>query len=200
MASSVTAYTSLYPLVVPELPGIETVHLLQEFRNVGRDFCRRSEAWREELSPVNIVADKTTYALPMEYDVMVLRIVSLKTGGTTADPISASEYELVNGQNTVVLDDAPSSALTDGLIVKVVLMPHLFTDDLAAHFMEKWGESICAGVKAAFMRMPNKKWSNDTMADQYAKDYAADICWARFDNEHNNKTMNVEVEYNNWAV
>ena len=159
MASTITTYPALYPLLTPELPGIEPVQMLQQIQVTAREFFRDTECWRDELSPVNIVVDKTTYALPKLYDAMIHRIIWVTTGGTTSDPIPVDDYDLIEDY-MLELANAPSAALADGLVVKAVFIPYLFSSEIPTFLMEKRGEAIAAGVKAALMVQNNKKWSD----------------------------------------
>jgi hypothetical protein len=197
MASTVTAYTSFYPLLVPELPGIENVLMLQQIQLTAREFFRDTESWREELSPVNIVVDKTTYALPKLYDAMIHRIIWVKTGGDTADPIEVDDYNLIEDY-MLELENAPDTALTDGLIVKAVFIPYLFSNEIPTFLMEKWAEAIAAGVKAALMMQNNKKWSNAERGQLYAQEFYNWQARARFDNVHKNKVGVATVGFNDW--
>ena len=200
MPAIITDYTSLYSLVIAELAGVPMPLMSQQFSLIGREFCRATEAWVEYLSPVNIKTDIVRYALPMDYDVMVRRILSVRINGHNSHPIHPSQYEYVDGENTIILRHKPTADIANGLIVEVVLVPFLYSTVLSATFLEKWGEGIAAGVKSAFMIMKNKTWSDPDRAAVYRRDYLSAQADARFDKTHKNKRDNVAVSYNEWAV
>lgn len=46
----ISRYSDLYTQLQVDLPGIETPYLLHMLQKAGREFCIRSEAWREKLT------------------------------------------------------------------------------------------------------------------------------------------------------
>jgi len=70
----VAAYSTLYPFLVPELPGCPTHLILQALQQVGRDFCRITEAWHEELDSQVITDYQQDYVLSHAYNAEIQRI------------------------------------------------------------------------------------------------------------------------------
>lgn len=61
--------------------------------------------------------------------------------------------------------------MPNDLIVRAVLLPRMLCNELAAWFMEKWGEGIIAGTKAELMSMKNKNWSSPERVQFFQAEY-----------------------------
>lgn len=190
----ISNYSDLLPLVVPELPGCPEPLILQSLRQAGRDLCGESEAWRDTIE-MNIVASQSDYVLVPIWDAEIRRIIEVRVGGTTSAEISPSLYEFTPSTNTLTLDSEPSAALTDGLVVKVALVPTLFANELAGWFMERWNEGVVAGCKAMLMLMPGKKWTNQPLSQKYLHDFAHSVALARHEIVGQSKRMVNRVQF-----
>lgn len=62
--SRVAAYSTLYPFLVPELPGCPQNIILQALQKAGRVFAIRTQAWREDVFPVALTNYQRDYAIP----------------------------------------------------------------------------------------------------------------------------------------
>jgi hypothetical protein len=208
MPSTITNLQALYPLCLPELKGMipngsGAVPLLDQYLSTTfRLFCRRTEAWREIIGPMNIVSGSNIYALPLIYDVWVRRIIWLRDSGWHSVPLSSHSYDLINttSGSSVVLKQMPSANYSAALILEVVLMPYMYSQTLSPVFLEKWSEAIAAGAKANLMAMPDKAWSNPQMSAYYQSQFDRFVGEARFDNTHKNKSGITQIQYNQWAV
>lgn len=90
--SDVAALTTLYPLVVPELPSAPDLPLvLQALQRATRDFCEKTGAWREEIAPMVAVDYQQDYTLQNDYSADIERILWVKLQGSARDE---QEYEL----------------------------------------------------------------------------------------------------------
>lgn len=184
-------YSELYPRMVDDLPGCNQDRImLNALKDAGRLFCRKTEAWRVELDPIDIVADQATYDLDtvIEFDAVVLRFLWVKTGGDDADPIPDSYY-LLNGETTLEFQDdvVPDAALTDGLIVKLALLPRLGTVELDEGFMERHAEAIVGGAMATLLKKKGKPWYNPDLAAEYFLDWRRGLCEATAEVTRGNK-------------
>jgi len=166
-------YQDLYPMLKVELPGCPEPLILQELQRIGRNFCIDTEAWQEKLSLINLVAAQTDYPLVHVFEADIQRIVYVRIGTDDDSPdddtadTDPNQYNLVVGSTTGILNvlrfrDAlkPPAAVTNGLLVKVVLVPRAFASELAPWFMERWVEGIIAGVLGNLKAQKGKTWSD----------------------------------------
>lgn len=183
-----TTFNDLLNLVLPEVPGCPTALAVQHLQMAARQFCADSEAWREKLDPINLVADDVTYTLTPLYDAEVRRITDVwirtaadVTAGNDGTLLTYDQYEFDPTGSVLTLDDAvePQEAVTSGLVVKVVLVPYLVTNvdsivtqgGISATFLNYWAEPIMARSKSTLMRMVRTAWANPQMAAVYQAEY-----------------------------
>lgn len=88
--------------------------------------------------------------------------------------------------------------VTDDLIVKVVLLPRLFTCELAGYFMEKWAEGLAAGAVASLKSMKNKSWSDPQGAAEKRAQYDLFKALARRETYTENKQQPVMIQRTSW--
>jgi hypothetical protein len=152
---------------------------------MGRRFCVETEVWRKELAAIDIVASQTQYGLdPAEVtdaesaqpEPEIRKLVWAKISGSVQD---AATYELVKYTGAAVsgtyaqtpqyavefLEDyVPTSAITGGLEVKVVLVPNWNSSYISDFILSAYGFPIAAGAMADMMLMPGKPWYNPDRA------------------------------------
>lgn len=61
--------------------------------------------------------------------------------------------------------------MPNDLITRVVMIPRIHSNELAAWFMEKWGEGIIAVTKAELVAMKNKNWSSPERVTFFKEEY-----------------------------
>jgi heat shock protein HslJ len=91
--TQVTAYSSLLPYMVTELPMCPDNLISQVLAKTGREFCRRTEAWQEDLDIIAGVEYQQEYTLTHSYSAYVHRLLWVKVGSSPYPPHS---YELVD--------------------------------------------------------------------------------------------------------
>jgi len=89
--SQVAAYSTLYPLVLPHLPGYDERLVAQAFKRVGRDFAQKSNAWREDLPPLAVNDYQQDYRLSVPTSSFPHRIWWVKVNNSLIDQ---DDYEL----------------------------------------------------------------------------------------------------------
>jgi len=183
-----TTFNDLLNLVSPEVPGCPTALAVQHLQMAARQFCADTEAWREKLDPINLVANDLTYTLTPLYDAEVRRVIEVwirtaadVTAGDDGTLLTYDQYEFDPTGSVLTLDDSiePQLAVTSGLVVKVVLVPNLVTNvdsiatqgGITATFLNYWAEPIMARSKSTLMRMVWTAWANPQMATVYQAEY-----------------------------
>jgi hypothetical protein len=190
-----TTFSGLLPLLVPDLPNCPKQVILQYARQAARDFCIETEAWQEELAPIDLVDETVDYTLVIPYDAEVRRImeVYIRTEEDVDDGLDGTlqdydKYEFTP-PTTLTLDDSiePQDDVTDGLVVKVVLVPQLFEDvhsettqaGISSTFLNSWAEPIIARTLYLLKRMTRKDWSDPQGAALALSDYNRGVTAAK---------------------
>jgi len=183
-----TTFNDLLNLVLPEVPGCPSALAVQHLQMAARQFCADTEAWREKLDPINLVANDLTYALTPLFDADVRRVMEVwirtaadVTAGDDGTLLTYDQYEFDPTGSVLTLYDSiePQLAVTSGLVVKVVLVPNLVTNvdsiatqgGISATFLNYWAEPIMARSKHTLMRMVRTAWANPHMAGVYQAEY-----------------------------
>lgn len=183
-----TTFSDILNMVMPEVPGCPVALATQHVQQAARQFCADSEAWREKLSPINLVADDATYTLTPGYDCEVRRVLDVwirtaddVTNGNDGTLLTYDQYEYDPAGSVLTLDDTiePQEAVANGLVVRVMLVPYLSTNvdtiavqgGISATFLNYWAEPIIARAKYTLMRMLRTAWANPNMAQVYLDEY-----------------------------
>lgn len=82
----VTSYSQLLPFVLPEVPGCSPDIATFMLKRVGRRFCERTEAFRDDLGPLGIVDYRQDYVLVHPYDASIHRILAVKVNSIEQPP------------------------------------------------------------------------------------------------------------------
>ncbi|MFA5107766.1 MAG: hypothetical protein WC497_05595 [Patescibacteria group bacterium] len=80
-----TAYSDLYPLMTPELPGCPEPFILQALKKSLRKFCQDSDAWREQLASIDLKDGILDYSLVSAVDAEIRHVVEVRIGAEIVD-------------------------------------------------------------------------------------------------------------------
>ena len=207
-------YTDLYPYLSPELPGCPDPVILQALQKAGRMFCLDTEAWWEQLKPVNLVDGQVSYRISPSWEAEVKRIRDLRintaegiANGDEGDPVNPALYDFYPAgnktplgtsisENTVILDDSlePADNVTNGLEVSIILVPYLDSDKLDPVFLNSWIEALIGRAMADLMSMTGKKWMNPGRANVYELQYQKARSRAKIEKIRGNTSKDTDVE------
>lgn len=166
-------YTDYMARLIPDLPGCPQSIILQQLQQTMRDICLDTEAWMEESEAIDIVTGQVRYDLfpAFDYEVDIHRVLEVQVQESTIYP---DRYKLID-QRYVELEDVPTANVTDGLVVKVVLVPTYTADRISPTFMNRYAKGIMAGCKSALQLQPKKPWSNPDLGIMNKKIYEDDV-------------------------
>jgi len=161
-------YDELYDDMVPDLGGKCTQPLmLKALQNAGRRFCKKTEAWIEQLDPVNLVSTQREYVLDWDDCATVARIVEVRQN--TAAGIAAGNKGAITKERfyewdgdetlTFLSGGVPSYDVTNGLEVKAAFFPHRQTCTIGEKVLEKYCDGILGWAMADLLSQ-NKPWKN----------------------------------------
>lgn len=118
--SQVTALTTLYPDMTSDLPGCDTNKMLLALQKATRDFCNETDAWHEELDPLQAYDYQQDYFLtvPNSYSAQFHRINWLKINKVEYDTTWFDLHEggVLRLLNTAIFRDLDDMLLTCGTI------------------------------------------------------------------------------------
>lgn len=170
------------PLDVPYPTAINAL------RMAAIEFCDRSMVYVADLDPVSVVADEATYSLDAPNGTKVVRIEQAWFNGVKLTPTTRldlardyANWPTITGSPThytqenteeVILFPKPTSALADGLTMKVALKPSRTATVIENWLLEKYQDDIFYGAKWHLFEMTDKPWANGD---------AAMYCKAKFD-------------------
>ena len=150
MGLNVVKYADLISRMARDIPNFDYNDTLQALQDAGREFCNLSEAWFENLTSINIVADQQSYTLATDYPAHFKRVKSVHilsstdvTNGEEGRLMDSSYYKLVLPATLKFqVNHTPSTAVTGGLVVEVVFTPNMGANELPAWLMSRWGDGI----------------------------------------------------------
>jgi len=98
-----------------ELPGMYNNELvLQALKVTGREFCRKTEVFREELEPLPVVDYQQDYTLSFPYDASIHRIHAVRINGAYQ---ASANYELIEETTLRFASGAVPQGIDDRCLV-----------------------------------------------------------------------------------
>lgn len=214
----ITAYSDLLPYVIPELSGCPEPMITQALQRAGRRFCTDTEVWQKELTAMNIVASQAQYGLnPAEVtDIVgaqpepeVRKIAWVKisdaqqevytyklakyTGAASVSPAQTPQYALEFYEDYV-----PDTAITAGLVVKVVLIPNWSSSYISDFVLSGYGDAIGSGALSDLLMMPGKPWFNPNRAAFHVDIWNQGLGVAVKDRYTDRNSADLRVVYQDW--
>lgn len=196
--AGITTITELYSRITPELPGCPLPLVKLTLQDVMRDFCIKTELWRETITQ-DLVDEQTAYTLaPTATEADIRRIVEV----TIEDheyPLDTALYEF-DGDETLTLDDdiEPTADYTSGLVTKVVLVPQINSEEWDSALMNRWSEALVVGTKARLMDDDKEGWGNPRRAARYAIEYQTQLALGSIETNREHKTGSVTIAAREW--
>lgn len=190
--SGVVRYDQLYGRLRSRIaPGCGEGVMLQALRESGRKFCEQTGAWRENMTPITTVADQQVYTVVNQWsaDIIAINRVGLRTADEIADDADADGTEIYCGSYTFhpgrselrFLNGLTSSAVTDGLLVNVSLVPRYEADEIAEWLVNMYADGILAGATEIICSMPDTKFYNEKASRRAGKTFNNEACRATLD-------------------
>lgn len=180
---------SFYDLLMPELPGITTAMVDLHLVLFAREFCQASNAWRAEFDPVDLVAAQAVYDIDAPEsqseavrvyrltvnDVVLFDSLWNEDSQTTEPKYSADVPPFTMSDTmrelTLLTDEIPTAAVTDGLVVFGSMRPKTTATVLPDFFLDEHAEAMRMGMLSRLMVMNKKPWSAPAQAMDYRSKY-----------------------------
>jgi len=180
-----SALADFYDLLLPELPGIATPMVDLHLREVARDFCTKTSAWREDLTAIDLVAEQGTYTVATPASSELVRITELTVAGELLWRLSDRNEGRQNAGATpkyrpnqppftlsadlteLTLLEVPAAAVVGGLVIKAALKPTVAATTLPDFLKAQHSEAFRHGVLSRLMAMGRKPWTDRDLAMVY---------------------------------
>jgi len=177
-----TSLVSRVQLLAHSIPTNAAIIHLQE---TARRFFRRTQVWVAELT-FDSVADQSAYALDLSGEVdagttpKVSRIQYVTYNGA---PIHPQAYYLRDSDGYLVFNMGaiPGEAITDGIVVKLSIVPATDGTDFPSEYVERYTDGLVGGALHRLLKTPGRPYSNPSAAKDFDIDYKRDIVQACMD-------------------
>lgn len=170
-------WASLYPHLLPLVPGAADPMLDRALCDAAREFYGRTRLWRVWLAPVTTLADQRSYALPLPDDTEAERIERARLDGAPFNVLSYTAPDVdVSSQDWrelgLVSDDLVSFTLTRELAadrqirLQVSLKPSEAAPGVEHASLISYGKAIAQGAAGLLLSMEGRPWANAALAAQ----------------------------------
>jgi len=181
----------LLPRTAVRLRNCPAAVQLMALRAAWREFCDRSDAWRED-EVMDLVADQFAYTLPITWDAECRRVVAafVRTAadvaaGRDGEQLDPSGYKMKDNGATAIItfDLAPASvAVVGGLLVRVALVPYADSiEPLPADRLNYGGAALVSGALAHLYQQKGKAWFDANLFEAESERFTRAIVQASRD-------------------
>lgn len=144
-----------------------------------RVLCDRSEAWVEELTPIDLVAEQLDYSLSTTWKAYIRRVVEVRrlspeeVAAGYKGSVTAPQFYTFTPPDTLTFDQQliPHEAVTAGLVVKVVLSPLWNCVEIPDWMFSRWAQGIEARTLFKLKAMRGTPWYDPDGAALFLSEY-----------------------------
>ena len=183
-------FDTLLSQVRPEAQECPSPRIINEIRNVARDFCERTTYWRHEHPTITTVTDANSdgfYPLTIPSGAQIASVISpIQHGGInvyvrTKDWLDANftrwreregntaDYYRMITPTIMRLIPKPTEA--KDLEVSIVLKPSRNADSIPDYIYDEWYEVLSWGALAGLLNMEKEPWYRPKDAAMYFGKY-----------------------------
>lgn len=188
--ATMVAITLFVPEVKPYLVGCPEPMAIMHIRHAAIEFCEKSRYWRENLTPINAVANTSSYTLAPPADALIWDVVSVRHNGkelssAIEDDITGNDWRsqtatdarswFAGERDNIRLVPTPSASGTANIDVRAVVKPSRTTNNLPKQLYDNYLEHIAAGAMARLMAIDNVEWSNPSMVARHENVFMAGV-------------------------
>jgi hypothetical protein len=172
----------LYPYIAPKAGSAPKPSVLQCLLLVAHEFCDRTEIWREWIEDINIVADRASYNLSPDTPGLIKRIVQYKIEGAVR---RLADVSLENNEDLVFYTEhVPTTAITDGMDVQVVVVPRFEGASLPQWVFDRYWAVLVCGVLRDLFGQSQRPWADPAGAERESQKFESGVRKAMLDTAH----------------
>lgn len=199
MTIQITKLSDLYVYMQDELPDVPQLLLDQHLQMAQREFCSRSESWKEDVK-IAQVAGQQSYNITPSFDCEIKRVTNLWARSTAdiaalADGVEQDRllYRFTL-PSTLSIDAsiAPRDGTTSYFVATCVLVPTVGqtgTNVMSREYLNQFFEGIMYRANFTLMKMPKQRWSNPDLATYYLGEFNRKITDAMAESQLNNTSV-----------
>lgn len=180
--------------VIPMCPPQE---VLAALRNAAIEFCKNTQQWCVDLTPISIVAGTSTYTLVPPSNTQLVTTLVLKvsdvividnraldfrrsfpTHPDTTNPGTVTDATL-EAVDTVNLYPVPSANITNGIEAYCAVAPSITATGMDATVLQTNHETLARGALYRLFLQPKAEWYDAKMGDFYARKWKSEIVAAK---------------------
>ena len=214
------AFSAMAADVSPFLPGCPTLVISHTMRKMAIDLCTWARVWRDDLTPISLVADQAEYTLTSPY--AYARVESVASGHTIVDgnkrrldpmpyakaialfPSWPEDYSSPSPQWIVTRDPGviqlapvPDTAGTMYLVAELV--PTMDATEWSETLYGLFHRVLFHGTLAELMAMPERNWTDQKKAVDHQKEWSFLRASARTRADHDYTRQSLAVEMRPFA-
>jgi hypothetical protein len=201
------AWTSLYPMILPDTPGCPELILDQHIRQAAIRFLFDSGAYIVTAQNVAFSAGQSTYSFVPPADVQVNSVLEAKVDGAV--------YPLDMGVNSLAWDSSstqtptvfipgddgssyrlwPTPTVSGTLTFRYTATPTETSTTIPDIVVLRWAAAIAKGAKATLLALPGKAFTNERLAAKYDADFRADVNRAKIARQRGFQGQPLQAQY-----
>lgn len=180
--ATMVAITLFVPEVKPYLVGCPEFLAITHIRHAAIEFCEKSRYWRENLTPINAVANTSSYTLTPPTDALIWDVISVRHNGkelssVIEDDITGNDWRsqtatdarswFAGERDNIRLAPTPSASGTANIDARVVVKPSRTANNLPKQLYDNYLNAIASKAKSTLMAMPGETWSNPALVSYH---------------------------------
>jgi hypothetical protein len=176
-------FTDLLPRILPFVSGCPDVMATNALRDATIEFCKETKAWND-YQPITLVDSEPTYGLEVPVDARVVEVMQAWVPCGRIWPKSMLDIQalLPNWQGALGSQPAyfnsptnstvrffPTPMNSNSLVVTVrcAYAPTMDGESIDDDFGDEYYEALIDGAILRLASMPNKSWSNPSLASYH---------------------------------
>ncbi len=195
------SYQDLVSQVIFDLADCSPKNALLALRQAGRDFCKATNIWVENISVTEkFSVHKKNHEINAVGDSFIQRIITLQING---DDIPKMHYRLTDDWSFEFSEKFLKNNYGyehDEIVLQVQLRPRFDADLLSQNFLQRYAEPLIAKARSILLTQQNKPYFNLELAKEHKasyNDWIESSCLTQCSG-NNSENMTVEQLGNLW--
>lgn len=172
------SYDVFLPEVLPYVPNCSEPQATNAIRNACIEFCKFTNFLQQDIDPISVQANVSTYDVDVPTNYVLGTILSLYWDGLYLPRKSQAELEKMFGMNWQTIDTGvpryftqfdpdtfttcltPVENLSGGFTGRLSFYPSRDSSQIDGLIFERFAEDIAAGALARLLRTPNEPYTD----------------------------------------
>lgn len=204
--------SELLDRVLDEYPAVPRALALRSLSDAAKEFCSRTHAWQEPLTPIRLRPDVESYEVDLDSGVQLVALKEVRLDGRRIDPVATEIFRLRKNElraglpmgyvqwqpTTIELVNPPNDAMELTVVAALTLARNSVDVDVPDSVLDEYGDSIASGAKGRLVRQAGQSWSNPDAVLAYMGPFYADVTRAKSRVNTALGEAQVQVEMRRW--